>query len=195
MRFLLIGILLIAWSQEDWVLKKEKSGIQVYTRSVEYSDFDEAKGHIIISETSLQEVVNVIIDIENYETLLYDCINPKFISQESDSSKIFYLQQKAPWPVNWRDGVYRQILNIDREKKTAIIKFNVIEYNWPTQPDVVRLEKGKGLWQVRQINASDVEVIYTLHGEPAGDVPAWVTNMFMLNQPYQTLKNLENRVK
>ena len=194
MKFILISLLFMGLPQEQWELKKDKDGIKVYTRSVEYSGFNEAKGHIVIINTNLQELIKVITDVNAYESLLYESANPKLISEVNDSVKIFYMQQKAPWPVDWRDGVYKQMVSIDNKKMTAILKFEVIDYDWPIQPDIVRLNEGRGLWQLQQIE-NDVKVIYTMHGEPSGNVPAWLANSFVVNQPFQTLNNLKNIVK
>ncbi len=38
---------------------------------------------------------------------------------------------------------------------------------------------------------NNVTVIYQFHGDPGGDVPAWLANSFVVSHPYKTLQNLK----
>jgi hypothetical protein len=38
-----------------------------------------------------------------------------------------------------------------------------------------------------------VEVTYEVHADPGGNLPAWVINMFLVDTPFNDLKNLQKQ--
>ena len=105
----------------DWQLKKEKHGIEIYTRSVEGSSFHEFKAITIIENTSVTQVLDVIFDVDNYETLYADCINPRILKKEGQYYDIHYIQTKGPLTVKDRDGIYEQTAELKDDGKYAIV--------------------------------------------------------------------------
>ena len=194
-KILILVLLAVGFFQEpEWQLKKEKNGISIYTRSVAGSAFDEFKGVITFENSSLEEVLAVISDIKNYTTLYPDCMNPKILKQEGKHNFIHYSQTKGPLTIKDRDCIMEQKTVIDKEGKHAIINLKPLPGYIPENKDLVRVRDGGGFWEIEE-NKSNVKVIYQFHGEPGGDIPAWLANSFVETQPYQTLLNLRNRLK
>lgn len=194
-KILILVLLAVGFFQEpEWQLKKEKNGISIYTRSVAGSAFDEFKGVITFENSSLEEVLAVISDIKNYTTLYPDCMNPKILKQEGKHNFIHYSQTKGPLTIKDRDCIMEQKTVIDKEGKHAKISLKPLPGYIPENKDMVRVRYGGGFWEIEE-NKSNVKVIYQFHGEPGGDIPAWLANSFVETQPYQTLLNLRNRLK
>ena len=194
-KILILVLLAVGFFQQpEWQLKKEKNGISIYTRSVAGSAFDEFKGVITFENSSLEEVLAVISDIKNYTTLYPDCMNPKILKQEGKHNFIHYSQTKGPLTIKDRDCIMEQKTVIDKEGKHAIINLKPLPGYIPENKDLVRVRYGGGFWEIEE-NKSNVKVIYQFHGEPGGDIPAWLANSFVETQPYQTLLNLRNRLK
>ena len=194
-KILILVLLAVGFFQQpEWQLKKEKNGISIYTRSVAGSAFDEFKGVITFENSSLEEVLAVISDIKNYTTLYPDCMNPKILKQEGKHNFIHYSQTKGPLTIKDRDCIMEQKTVIDKEGKHAKISLKPLPGYIPENKDKVRVRYGGGFWEIEE-NKSNVKVIYQFHGEPGGDIPAWLANSFVETQPYQTLLNLRNRLK
>ena len=194
-KILILVLLAVGFFQEpEWQLKKEKNGISIYTRSVAGSAFDEFKGVITFENSSLEEVLAVISDIKNYTTLYPDCKNSKILKQEGKHNFIHYSQTKGPLTIKDRDCIMEQKTVIDKEGKHAKISLKPLPGYIPENKDMVRVRYGGGFWEIEE-NKSNVKVIYQFHGEPGGDIPAWLANSFVETQPYQTLLNLRNRLK
>jgi hypothetical protein len=179
----------------DWILKKDKSGIEIYTRSFEGSSFDEFRGVTVISDITLKEVLKVILDVNHYESLFPDCINPKILRQEGEWFDIHYIQTKGPFPVKDRDSVYEQKTEIDKDGKHARIYLKPLPDYIPGNKDMVRIRKGSGFWELEEDSNGNVKVIYQFHGDPGGEIPAWLVNSFVVTHPFKTLNNLRNRVR
>jgi hypothetical protein len=179
----------------EWNLKKEKDGIEIYTRSVEGSSFNEFKGVTVIPNSSLTEVLEIILDVENYESLFPDCMNPKVLRQEGELYDIHYIQTKGPFPVKDRDSVFEQKTEIDKNGKHARITLNPLPDFIAENKNMVRIKNGSGFWDLDEDKNKNVSVIYQFHGEPGGDVPAWLANSFVVNHPFKTLENLKSKLK
>jgi hypothetical protein len=191
---LLILLFINPFNELEWKLKKEKDGIEVYTRSIEGSSFDEFRGITTIEKSSLADVMAVILDVKNYESLFPDCMNPKVLKQDGKYYDIHHIQVKAPWPVKNRDTVYEQKAVVDENGKHAIISLKPLPDYIPEDKDFVRIREGSGFWELAEDDINNVKVTYQFHGEPGGDIPAWLANSFVVTQPFQTLKNLKSRL-
>ena len=194
-QFLLVSVFfLYGVSNSDWNLKKKSSGIEIYTRSVEGSSFDEFKGVTVISDVTLTEVLNVILDVENYDDLYPDCMNPKILMQDGKWHDIHYIQTKGPLTIKDRDGIYEQVTVIDQGGKHARITLKPLPDYIAENEDMVRIRNGSGFWDLKENDRKYVTVIYQFHGEPGGDIPSWLANAFVVSHPYNTLKNLRDRL-
>ena len=192
---LLILLVIIPFPESEWKLKKEKDGIKIYIRSVEGSSFDEFKGITTIENSSLTAVLTVILDVKNYESLFPDCMNPKVLKQEGKYYDIHHIQVKAPWPVKNRDTVYEQKAVVDENGKHAIVTLKPLPGYIAEDKDFLRIREGSGFWELKEDGSNNVQVTYQFHGEPGGEIPAWLANSFVVSQPYETLKNLKSRLK
>jgi len=157
--------------------------------------FDEFKGVTTIESSSLEKVLAVILDVKNYESLFPDCMNPKVLKQDGKYYDIHYIQVKAPWPVKNRDTVYEQNAVVDKNGKHAIVTLKPLPDFIVEENDFVRIRAGSGFWELEEDESKNVRVTYQFHGEPGGDIPAWLANSFVVTQPFETLVNLKNRVK
>ena len=196
MNKILFSVLLfvIFFQQQEWQLKKEKNGISIYTRSVTGSAFAEFKGITTIENSNLPEVLAVISDIKNFTTLFPDCMNPKILKQEGEHNFIHYSQTKGPLTIKDRDCIMEQKTVIDKGGKHAIISLKPLPGYIPENNDMVRVRKGSGFWEIEEDNGR-VKVVYQFHGEPGGEIPAWLANSFVEIQPFETLTNLRKRLK
>ena len=195
-KYLLLFLLIVfAFPGSDWELKKDKSGIQVYTRSVEGSSFNEFRAVTIIKENTLIDVLNIILDVENYPTLFPDCINPRILKKVGDYYDIHYIQTKGPLTLKDRDSVFEQKTVIEKDHKSANVTLIPLPDYMPEVKDIVRVRNGSGFWQLEEDESKNVKVIYQFHGEPGGDIPAWLANSFVVSHPFKTIENLRNRLK
>jgi hypothetical protein len=190
----LIHFLVFLSSDNDWELKKEKSGVFVYTRSVAGSSFDEFKGVTTINNTSLEKVLTVILDVKNYSSLFPDCKNPKVLKQDGKFYDIHIVEVETPWPVKPRDAIYEQKATLSNDKRNAHISLLPLPDYIPDQKEFIRIQKGTGFWDLEEIASGSVKVTYQFHGDPGGEIPSWLANTFVVTQPYQTLINLKNRL-
>ncbi len=158
------------------------------------SSFDEFKGVTILPDVTLNDVLNIILDVENYDELFPDCINPKILKREGNWYDIHYVQTNGPFPVKDRDSVFEQWTEIDRNGKHARITLKPLPDYIPEKENMVRIRKGTGFWDLTEDDHKNVTVTYQFHGEPGGNIPSWLANTFVVSHPFETLKNLKKRL-
>jgi hypothetical protein len=198
-RLLFISIISLAmvhlFEDSDWNLKKDKSDIEIYTRSVDGSSFDEFKGITVIPKSSLSDVLEVVLNVANYHNLFPDCVNAEILKKEGKYYDVHYVEVKAPWPVQARDAIYEQKTVVSADGKHARVSLLPLPDFAAEKKDLVRIQEGTGFWELEEDSNHNVMVIYQFHGEPAGKIPAWLANSFVVSHPFKTLQNLKSSIK
>ncbi len=182
------------FAQDQWILKKEQNGIRVYTSGVPGSLFKAFRSVCIINSSSLEEVTAAVIDVENYDQLFPDTKEVLVLEKKSDGHFIHYMITDAPWPVEDRDGIYELKAGKHPDKRSVSADINCIRHPYPMKKGVVRMNRGEGRWEITELIKGQVEVRYQYHGEPEGNVPAWLANTSVVSIPFQTLKNLKKMI-
>ncbi len=197
MKYILVGIISIlilplAFSQNDWKLKKERKGIKVYTRAVEGSGFKQFKG---ITEVGapLSSIIGVLMDIDSYTEWSPKTAEARVLEKEGDHRTIHYIKTNAPWPVSDRDGIYT--MNVQKTGNKVKVDVGCKPTYLPEVEGVVRIQETAGGWELTPLQNGKVEVKYQVHSEPGGSIPSWLANSSVVDIPYETLTNLKEQVK
>jgi len=186
-----LGIFQSVLAQEKWELKKQSDGIVIHTADFKGSDFKVFKAVTTISASGLNEIVAIILDVPNFKNLFPDILDCKILKKTNDGVITHYICNKAPWPVDDRDGIFELKPEYRKAQNEVVVSDNCIEYAYPKKEGTVRMVKGEGFWKITALKNNMFEITYQFHGEPAGKIPSWLANSFVVDQPYQTLKNLK----
>lgn len=84
-------------SQEDWVLKKNKDGIKVFTRKTQDSKFHELKVECEL-DGRISQLAAVILDVNNNYRWVYKTKKSKLLETQSATNLFFYTEIECPWP-------------------------------------------------------------------------------------------------
>jgi ribosome-associated toxin RatA of RatAB toxin-antitoxin module len=178
---------------QDWVKKVDKNDVVVYVRDVKGSSFKEFKGETIV-KASLSTLVSLVDDHESYPNWMYNCKEAKLLKRVSRTEGYNYTLTTAPWPVSDRDVITHFVLNQDLKTKRVTIDLKG-EKDFIKETSNVRVSSLKGKWEFTPLGNGDVKVVYQLHTEPNGSIPASIANSFVVDLPNTTLKNLRNEIK
>jgi hypothetical protein len=190
---LLLLVALVPLNAPDWELKKDKDGIKLYTRQEEGYSLKAVKAETVFN-ASLETCVAVLRDIDHLSELFPDCQKVVKVKQD-DHSQIHYLQLKAPWPVTDRDGAFGLKYSYSPQEKTVTIQAEMVQGGYPEQAGFVRLNKGKGTWKFKRIDATHTSLDYYYLGDPGGSIPAWVANTVIEESPFRMIQNYHQLVK
>ncbi len=175
----------------EWELRKDKNGIKVYTRTNTNSGIVEYKAETT-AKTEISKLIKVVNDVENYPDWMANCESASVFNKINDSIRTDYLKTKVPWPMDDRDIVLEyRIVNNTEYYYSAIM--NSVPDVIPEKDNIVRIKEAKGVWVFKKKDKYSVEIIYQFYGDPEGNIPSWIINMFIVIGPYETLLNLKKQ--
>jgi hypothetical protein len=192
----LIFLVLVTDSQllaQDWVLKKDKKGIQVFTRKVEGHAVKEYKVTITL-KTTVAKLTNLLKDHANFQSWFVRCPVSKRLKKVSENEYYIYFLVDAPWPVSDRDNITQMVFEL-LDNGTQLIHLKAVSDYIPEKPDLIRITKLKGKWMFEPQANGMVKVTQQILADPAGKIPAWLTNFALVDAPFKAFCNLREEVK
>lgn len=177
----------------DWELIKDEQGIKVYTRQLPDSAIKEFKGVTHI-KTSLASLVALLDDAGSCKEWMHNCIKGEVLEKISDKERYTYVVNDVPWATD-RDIVVHSIISQDPEKKVVTIQLTGVADYKPPDADYVRVSKLKGFWRFTPDKNGVIEVVYQIHMEPGGWLPALLVDLVIVDTPFYTLLKMRDIVK
>jgi len=190
---LLFILCLIPESLYAWDMEKNRNGVQVYTRTPNWSKFKEFKGVTTIN-TSLNSIVALLEDVKDFPAWYYNCKYASYLKRISPVEGITYSITRTPWPTQDRDCIVHYIRTQDPKTKTVMI---TLEGQWDyigQKPGLVRIRELKGFWKLTPMKDNKVEVTLQVWLDPGGNIPAWLINAIIVDMPYHSLLNMHKAV-
>ncbi|XLS29074.1 START domain-containing protein [Flavobacteriaceae bacterium M23B6Z8] len=185
--FFVFGFVTVANAQ-NWELKKNKNGIQVYTRSLDSTRINEYKA-VVLSNTTVEKALKVILDGDNLWKWNHKTSESKTVSQISNSEFIFWMKNDLPWPVKNRDNVsYVKVREITDGYWIDILPgpSNLVA----EQEGTIRMTNFKGHWSIIKKDKS-VQITQQLYGDPEGSLPSWLLNSILTTAPFHSFCDLK----
>lgn len=176
----------------DWVLKKDKQGVEVYTREDKLTGLIEFKATTIF-QASIDTILNVFRNVEGYSEWMADTKISLTLKQINEFESYIYFEAQVPWPLENRDILlYQKIKKTDDE---TIISLTGKPDYIPKKKGITRIEKASGSWEFITLPRNKVKVTYTFLADPGLNIPKWIINLFIVDGPSKTLLNLKEIVE
>jgi hypothetical protein len=174
---------------QDWQLKKDEGGIQVFTGKTSNSSFKSIKVECTVTATASQ-LIAFLLDLPAQHDWVYNNKSTQLVKQISGNELIFYAEINAPWPCSNRDYISHivinqptsQLLTIDAHSEPDLL---------PQKEGIIRVRSSKAHWDVTKAGNDQLKIVYTVEFDPSGSVPAWLINMFVTKGPLQTFEKLK----
>lgn len=193
-RLLLLCLILInaaaGFSQEAWKLSVVKDGISVFTRPVPNSKIKAIKVECSLPVHPYQ-LVTAIMDIDASGEWVYHGKSARIIKRVSPSELYYYSEVVVPWPVENREYVSHIMVSQNTKTKVVVIDAPCVSGMVPAKPGIVRITHSLGKWVINPYENNGIKVSYELEVDPAGSVPAWLTNLFATQGPMETFQRLK----
>jgi hypothetical protein len=191
---LLFPILAMA-GETDWILKKSRKGIQIFTRDVPGSSFKEFKA-IIEVEANMASVLKLMEDISAYPQWFPKLKESRLLKKVNSTEMILYHWMKLPFPADDRDSIFKVTASRDPRTKAVTLRLSSLDNYLPEQKGVVRVRQISGMWTfLPGKDNGTITVTYQMHSEPGGKLPAWMANTAVVKRPFTVLKNMREMLK
>lgn len=179
-----------SFSQNNWVLSKEKGNIIIWTREEKGSEYDAFKARMIL-HVSIDEIIKVLRDIKAYpEWFAYT--EKTILIKQSDNVIYFYMETDFPWPYKNQDMVYKMIFNKISDKEVKADLIGLPSYVSEIK-GVHRMQKAGGYIHLKEVGG-ETRISYVFHSEPSEEVPVWLANQSVTELPYKTFSALRKKL-
>jgi len=179
-------------SAQSWTFIKEKDGIRLYTCQQEHSTFKAFYGEVDISG-DFEKVSALIGDPSNLDWWADDVKNIQVLFFEKDKQIRYYFEYHVPWPFANRDLVTHVQINEDSVTGVKTIFSTPLPGVVPPKPGLVRVTDYWQRWTLQPLKNGTIHI--TLEGfiDPAGDVPAWLYNIVVVDIPLKLLQEIRKK--
>jgi hypothetical protein len=183
-----------ASNMKDWTLRREKDGIDIYSRPSDCSKFNDIRVDMDLTGT-IEQLAAVLRDVDNYTDWVYATRTSKMIRKVSENEVIYYAEVGTPWPAANRDYYADMKITFNPANHSMnVLSVGIKDYQ-PEKKDLVRVPMSKGCWTVTSQSASKIHLQYILQIDPGGAIPAWILNSFVAKAPLETFSNLKRKME
>ncbi|CAA6808631.1 MAG: Lipid-binding START domain-containing protein [uncultured Aureispira sp.] len=194
-------LIIILWSialvskGQNWDLAKDKNGVKVYTRKVDGWGIKEYKVTMNI-KTSPSKIIAALKDVPGRYKWAYNSIEIREIERPNREEVAIYNKVDAPWPVADRDNITRFKFSYPSATLTRV-DMTVIKSHAkaPVYEGIVRIERLKGHWLIRDKGNGWTEITQQCVAEPGGSLPDWLANSAVVDNPYNSMYNLKQYIE
>ena len=180
--------------RNEWTLRREKDGINIYSRPSDYSKFDDIRVDMDLPGT-IDQLATILRDVNNYTDWVYATRASKMIRKVSENELIYYAEVGTPWPAANRDYYADLKITVNAANHSMSVQSNGLKDYQPEKKDLVRIPMSKGFWTVTTPAENKIHLQYILQIDPGGAVPAWVLNNFATKAPIETFTNLKKKME
>jgi len=184
-----------ASAAEEWELRKDEDSIQVFTRTVEDSPYKAVKTVTQIQGVTLASLVALIEDAESCPEWADKCAESYVYERISDTEAYVYTHNNMPFPVKDRDVLAHVHWQQDPSNLEVVMNSDAVEGRMDTVRGRVRLTEAKASWVFKPLDDGSIEVRNEAHINPGSNIPGWVTNMLLVDTPFQTMKSFVEEVR
>lgn len=182
-------IILFSWPQNtDWKLEKDKNGIKVFTRKLDgypvrqFSVETKVKGQI-------EDLDSLFRKIKNYPNWMADIEKVDEIKQLDKNTYQYYLILDSPFPSSNRDLMV-EIKFLYPQKDILRLEIKDLKHLKDPQKGLVRIKNLEGFWQFEMMDNDSLLIKNQFISDPGGNIPNWVTNQFLIQNPFETTQSL-----
>lgn len=198
-----LSVFAVCAHASDWREEKNEQGIAVYTRAVEGSAFREFRGEALL-DAEINQVMAVLDDTPAFTQWMYNCREAVLVYKRSLLDRYQYLLNDFPWPAADRSMLIRN--RISQDPDTRVTKINLESVSEDAIPESrrgripaaqgsKRVAKMNGFFELTPQSDGRTAVVFQLHLDPAGGLPAGLVNSLIVDNPFETLKQLQVAVK
>jgi hypothetical protein len=175
-----------------WDVNSDEDGIKTFVGEVPGSSFFAFRGAGAV-DAPIGKVANVLIDTSRHSEWVPNFGGMRVVRDVAKREKIIYRHVKTPAVIDDRDFVVHVRTHQDEKTGHLLFEFHSVkDKDAPPSDDKVRavIHKNSGyrMWPVD--GGKRTMVVFTIHVDPRGDVPAWIVNAFQDAYPKNNIKNI-----
>ncbi|HXB32209.1 MAG TPA: START domain-containing protein [Puia sp.] len=183
-----------ASNMKDWTLRREKDGIDIYSRPSDCSKINDIRVDMDLTGT-VEQLAAIIRDVSGYTDWVYATRTARMIRKVNENEVIYYAEVGTPWPAANRDYYADVKITFNQaDHSMNVVSVGMKDYQ-PEKKDLVRVPMSRGSWTVTTQSSRKIHLQYILQIDPGGSIPAWILNSFVAKAPLETFSNLKRKME
>jgi hypothetical protein len=180
---------------EPTKLAIDRNGVKVWTYQTVGNPAFNYRATTVL-ESNITGVVAAIMDT-SYLNKWVPYLRKIDTLENTNAAGAFVLRMELdfPFPLQDREVVVSGSMKQAADGTVTMINKAVTDPRAPIQSRLLRVEHYEGSWLIRPISKTRTEVTTTGYADPAGFLPLPIVNMFVQQQPYQMLRNMQTIVQ
>lgn len=180
--------------ENSWQFKRKKDKIEIYTRNITETGVKELKLHTQM-KTSLNSIFALFDDVSRNTDWVYGAKEAKILNIIAPNHMIEYTVSDFPWPLQDRDLVTNSVVEQDPETKVVRARSVAVPEAYPKRKGLVRITKLDAEWTLTPLPDSIIDIVYVIKTDPGGNIPVFLTNIFIDKGPIQTIEKMREMLK
>lgn len=178
----------------EWNLAMDKEGIQIFTRDAEGCPLNEFKGVTSIN-ASMKTILRVLKDVNNQADWMSGCLQSKLLKTINADHLVVYNLLHIGWPLSDRDMLIEVKFIENKKEKKLLVDMGVCSEDiFPVNSKHVRIRDFKAMVVVEEVSPDQCRVVYQNRVNPMAPVPAFLANMVVKKNPFETLQGMKKMV-
>lgn len=183
----------LSYEDLEWELKRDRDGVQVYTASVEGSRHKAVRAQMTVPH-AVHELVALVMDTEACPEWAALCKESSVAESVSVTEAYIYTYNDLPWPVRDRDAVGHVNWSVNPDTGEVGMTARIVAGKVDPHRRALRLSEGITSWRFTPLADGSTEVVSFAHLDPGGAVPSWITNMLLVDSPFDTMVGMRTAV-
>ncbi len=186
---------LYAAEEQAWELRRDRDGIQVHTRAVAGSPYDEVRTTTRLEGVRISSLVALIEDAQACADWADRCAGSYLFERLSETESLVYTHNDMPFPVKDRDVLAHVIWTQDADTLAAQMNSTAVIGRLDEVRGRLRLTQAKARWSFVPQADGSVLVSNEAHINPGSALPGWITNILLVDAPFETMKSFVREVR
>ena len=183
-------------AQEDWELRRDEHGVQVFTREADNARFDEIRVETVVQNSSLDTVVAVLTDTPANPEWVAHCEEAYVVEEISATESIVYTRTDLPFPFQDRWVVSRSQWQQNSETYQIRMQSSAVQNREVSgEQSGVRVTDSRVSWRITPQKSGAIKIVNQTLLDPKTPLPGWLVQSFMLEGPLVTMQNFREMIQ
>ena len=179
-------------SAQSWTFVRENEGISLYTSQQENSSFKSFHGEVEF-RGDFEKVSAMVGNPSNLDWWPDDVKNIQVLNYVKDEQIRYYFEYHVPWPFSNRDFVTDVQIKQDTASGIKTIYSTPMPGLVACKPGLVRVMDYWQKWTLQPLDSGMIHITLEGYIDPAGDIPAWLYNIVVVDIPLKLLQKVRNQ--
>lgn len=171
-----------------WELDSNDDGYAIYTRMSPATGYKEVRIETVIDQP-MAKLVAINTDAALLPRWMDSFDTVSVVNRNNWHDYVLNITYDFPWPYRDRESTTHSVVTKTADG-SVLLDFRSTE-DGPRSEDHTHMDLVKGSWQFTAVDEDHTKTVYTCLVSPGGKSPKWVINLFSVDVPLKSVKNLK----